>query len=181
MASATSPTCGFASMPIPTATPAARTEAPLLRSTARIASQPSTVVLSMSKVVVVTKWPTASAKPETAVHRAATTCARALPPTSRATSAASTVVAAAASADGVRSTSSEPGAMECIAQRDQWHDRRLVGIAERGVRPGDDEVHLVAVVAVAAACNQEDDELGRGDGADPTAQACSRWPLQDSA
>ena len=44
------------------------------------------------------------------------TCARVAPPSSRAISAARTVVAAAASAEGVRSSSSEPGAIAFIAQ-----------------------------------------------------------------
>ena len=55
MTAATNPTWGFASQPIPTTTPAASTEGPLARTTARIISQPSAVVLSRSKVVVVTK------------------------------------------------------------------------------------------------------------------------------
>ena len=84
--------------------------------TARISSQPRAVVLSRSKVVVVTKCPTASAKPEEAVQAAAMICAREPPPTSRAISAARIVVAAAASAEGLRSTTSDPGASACIAQ-----------------------------------------------------------------
>ena len=84
--------------------------------TARIISQPSALVLNRSNVVVVTKWPIASAKPDDAAEHAAISWAREPPPTSRATRAARTVVAAAASADGRRSTSSEPGASSCMAQ-----------------------------------------------------------------
>ena len=113
---ATRPTWGLASTPTPTTTPAARIDVPLRRTTVRIASHPRPVVLSMSKVVVVTKWPTASAKPEQAVQDAAMICARVPPPTSRAITAARIVVAAAASADGVRSRRSDPGASAFIAQ-----------------------------------------------------------------
>jgi hypothetical protein len=70
----------------------------------------------MSNVVVLTKWATASANPEQAVQAAAISCARVPPPTSRAISAARIVVRAAANADGVRSSSSDPGASEFIAQ-----------------------------------------------------------------
>ena len=79
-------------------------------------SQRNAVVLSRSNVVVVTKWPTASATPDDAVHAAAITCARCAPPTSRATNAASTVVAAATSAEGIRSANGDPGESSCIAQ-----------------------------------------------------------------
>ena len=54
--------------------------------------------------------------PTPAVQAAAMSCARVPPPASRAISAARIVVAAAASADGVRSRSSEPGAIAFIAQ-----------------------------------------------------------------
>ena len=61
---ATSPTCGLASKPRPTTTPAASIERPAARERSpRTTSQPSAVVLRRSKVVVVTKCPTASAKP----------------------------------------------------------------------------------------------------------------------
>jgi hypothetical protein len=73
-------------------------------------------VLNRSGVVVLTRWATASAKPDTAVHAAAITCARVCPPSSRAISAASAVVAAAASAEGARNTRSDPGASAFIAQ-----------------------------------------------------------------
>src|ERR1019366_2316956 len=59
---ATRPTWGLASTP--TTTPAASTQAPLPRTTARTASHPKAVVLNMSNVVVLTKWATASANPE---------------------------------------------------------------------------------------------------------------------
>lgn len=72
-------------------------------------------MLSRSKVVVVTKCPTASANPDAAVQAAAISCARRPPPISRATSAAITVIAAAASADGSRSRNGEPGSSEYIA------------------------------------------------------------------
>jgi hypothetical protein len=106
----------LASQPTPTTTPAARSDRPLERAIARIINHSSAVVLNRSKVVVVTKWPTASAKPDEAVQAAAITCARREPPTSRAISVARSVVAAAASAEGSRRRSSEPGASSCIAQ-----------------------------------------------------------------
>jgi hypothetical protein len=91
-------------------------DAPLPRMIARIASHPRTVVLKRSNVVVLTKWLTASAKPEQAVQAAAIICARVPPPTSRAMSAARIVVAAATNADGVRSSKSDSGASAFIAQ-----------------------------------------------------------------
>ncbi len=113
---ATNPTWGLASLPIPTTTPAARTHAPLSRTIARTISHTSRVVLSRSKVVVETMCPTASANPDDAVHPAAITWARRPPPTSLATSAASTAVAAVTSADGSRRTTSDPGTRWFIAQ-----------------------------------------------------------------
>ncbi len=70
---ATNRTCGLASPPIPATTPAASTDAPLPRTTALTSSQPRAVVESRSNVVVVTKWPTASATPDAAVQAAAIT------------------------------------------------------------------------------------------------------------
>src|SRR5450755_4053905 len=107
---ATNATCGFASNPTPASTPAASSDGPLCRMTARINIQHTAVVLNKSKVVVVTKCPVANANPDTAAHDAAMTCARARPPISRATKPASTVVAAAITAEGSRSTSGDPGA-----------------------------------------------------------------------
>lgn len=112
---ATRAICGLNSEPIPAVTPAASRLGPLCRVTARTSSQHSTVVAKRSNVVVVTKCPVTSAIPDTAVPAAAMVCARAVPPSSRAISAATSDVAAAASADGSRSTCSEPGARRCIA------------------------------------------------------------------
>ena len=92
-------------------------------------------MLSRSKVVVVTKCPTASAKPEVAVQAAAITCARREPPTSRATSAATTVVAAATSAEGSRSTNSDPGASSFIAQERRGTSGGWSGYPNAGCDP----------------------------------------------
>ena len=105
-------------------------------------------MLRRSNVVVVTKCPTASANPETAVHPAAISWARRPPPISRATSAASTVVAAAASADGSRRPEQRPRAERVHRVAEQRHQRRLIRIARRRMRPGHDEVQLVPVKAI---------------------------------
>jgi hypothetical protein len=63
-----------------------------------------------------TKCPTASAKPEEAVQAASRNLRTRPPPTSREMSAARIAVTAAASAEGVRSSGSDPGAIACIAQ-----------------------------------------------------------------
>ena len=123
-------------------------DGPLPRTTARTTSQPSAVVLSRSKVVVVTKWPTASAKPDDAVHAAAITWAR----------RAAADLARDQRRQHRRRRRRERRRQPQHQQRprrervhrpgQQRHERRLVGIAERRMRPGDDEVQLVAVVAV---------------------------------
>src|SRR5438874_457683 len=114
---ATRATCGFASQPKPVTTPAISSEGGCDVGTARITSQQTTLVLSRSSVVVVTKCPVANATPDEAAHDAAISWARPAPPTSRATSAAITVVATAAKAEGSRNTSSDPGARWSIAQQ----------------------------------------------------------------
>jgi hypothetical protein len=171
---ATKPTWGLASTPAPTTTPAARTQAPLPRTTARIINQPRAVVLNRSKLVVVTKCPTASANPDEAVQAAARICARDPPPTSRATSAARIVVAPATTADGLRSSRSDPGASGLHRPAQQRHERGLVGIAERGMRPGDDEVQLVAVISIPHARREQHHDLSRGNNPDPAAQTAPR-------
>jgi hypothetical protein len=112
---------------------------------ARTNSQPSNDVDSTSNVVVVTKWSVASEIADTAATQAAITCARRPPPASRAIAPATITVAAAATADGSRSRYNET-AMRCISPGKQGHERRLIRITERWVRPGDDEVHLVNVL-----------------------------------
>ena len=53
-------------------------------------------------------------------------------------------------------------------------DRRLIGVAERRVRPGDDEVELVAVEAVTGAGRDQRQQLRGGDDPDQPRQTDSR-------
>ena len=57
---------------------------------------------------------------------------------------------------------------------DERDDRRLIGVAERRVRPGDDEVELVAVEAVTGAGRDQHQQLGCGDDPDQPRQTDSR-------
>ena len=68
-----------------------------------------------------------------------------------------------ASADGVRSATSEPSATVDAETGDERHERRLVGVAPRQMLPRLEEVELVAVVAVAAGDRQEKGGHPRGD------------------
>ena len=115
MTSATKPTCGLASKPMPVTTPAHSNGGPLCHRTARITSQHTIPVLNRSGVVVETMCPTPSANPAVAVPSAATTCPGPLARHSRATSAATTAVPELMIADGSRSSSNEPGARWCSA------------------------------------------------------------------
>ena len=67
-----------------------------------------------------------------------------------------------ASADGVRSATSEPSATIDVRRGDERHDRRLVGVAPRQVLARLEEVELVAVVAVPARHRQEEGGHPRG-------------------
>jgi len=101
---------------MPATAPAASKDGPLRRATARINNQHSALVLNKSKVVVVTKCPVASAKPDDATHDAAMIWAREVPPISREIRPAIAVVVAAANAEGSRRTSNDPGARWFMAQ-----------------------------------------------------------------
>ncbi len=54
--------------------------------------------------------------------------------------------------------------------RQQRHERRLVGVTERRVRAGNDEVQLVAVISVPRARGEQHRRLRDGDHADPAGQ-----------
>ena len=74
---ATKATCGLDSHPRPDDHAGGEQRPAAARGRARISSQRASVVLSRSKVVVVTKCPVASANPDDAVQSAAITWARA--------------------------------------------------------------------------------------------------------
>ncbi len=70
---------------------------------------------SRSKVAVLSRWPVASKTAETAIDPAASSCALRSPPRRRVIAAVSGTIAAAATADGSRSTTTDPGARSFIS------------------------------------------------------------------
>ena len=171
------PTCGFASKPIPTTRPAASSDGPLRRASARITNHRNAVVLSMSKVVVLVRWLVASAKPETAVHAAAISCARRAPPSSRAT--APPAPSSFPRRSPTAAAAQQRARCEVVHQPAQKrHQRRLIRVAESRMRPGDDEVELVAVIAVPGARRDQHRRLKPSDHRHPARQRDPRPETQ---